>query len=1196
MADDGIDESNPLYDAVQRAKNDPTSTYNNPDAEPSPSDSSSSDSDPDNRTAEENIEIIQNTDYDGVSQDDVESSRSSQGTDSRTDNSDGGSDTSSSSGASSTSSGSGSDATESTGSGAGASVDDLSFDEVSEEELLERSGNERQSNRERQQESSDTDGGSGGGGGGDGGGGGRTAEENTAIAADIDDPADDTLVDRADNPNVPDQTEEAVAGDAVEQLNEDTAGSDPFDRGDVSVTTEERNGETVAVPELTDSGQRLNQSLNEARAADTFSQQLSEQTGDDVTPGDDFTVEVSDGQATAEFTDSYRLESAAAQSERYDADDLELVGGDIQVTDEGRLEAAAQQSDQYDADDLELVGGDVEVTDEGLREAAAQQSDQFQADDLLVDSQGDVFVSTQAQKEQIAAERSGVSPDDVVLQDTRTDSGDIETKVFIDEGNGQRRDTGQTEGDFFSGAVSGFEDATGVDVPGEGSLVDSGAENRESVGDGDGSEAFGGRGDFEQGLRSGAEDFRGGIENVASEVGDLVQIGGAAYAAGSPVTANDPAKAAGSDSTGEELGNVAQGSVEGAGEILNAPQYGVTAIEVGEVGVAAAESAQITKARPNSSAGEFAGELASAGAFAGNQAAQYASENPSQFAGQLAGGLIVGSAGQTALRNRVSNRGSAGRSTGSGTSTGSSGSSSGIFEDLSPNVDVDVGRNVARGRFDVNVNRGFTRPTTGRNTDFDLRERAETALRNTEVSADAAVQAGRQRLSNAADRAARAPREVAEGSARRASETGGDVLNSVRNAEVSADAAVQAGRQTVTNTRNRATLAARRARRDLGLPTVPRGYITDGDSGRSLLPDVDRPRPVDLVDDALESLNDGFDEFRSDALNRVRSAEVSADAAVQAGQQSVTNARNRATLATRRARRDIGFGEAPRGFVTEADDGGGRSFLSDTEGRQADPTSALDAASSVRGRFSSGFEALSELGIRVDVGKPGRTTVDADDMEIGDVGVSYDRDLDGSLDGDGTGDRVQVFEADADATGAGTVAFRRSDTEADARPRVETETNRRQPNRRSGGLLGGLAGLGAAGGSSLGFGVGPELDAGVETVSGAASETDVSAEVSDILGPDIGSDVGTPVMSGTTPVLTPDQDIGPVPETSTRITTETETPQRPENDLPPGSSFRPPRPPFDFGDNRDSDQPSAEPFEIGAETFDTGVVQSLDDL
>ena len=934
---------------------------------------------------------------------------------------------------------------------------------------------------------------------------------------------------------VSEETVEDVETEVLGQLNEATGNEGQgFQPEDVDITTAERDGETVLTAQVDESGQTKLEQEQDRMVEEQLFGRAQSQTEATLDSADVSFSEGQEGQIQAELTDSGRLEEAAAQNAGLSADDL-FVG------EEGQIRTRRQTPD--------VTFGEAN-----------------------------------------AALNAGAS------------------------GDSGRSGSNSPEDDLFSGPVGSAEDLTGFDVPGEGALVSEGQSNTESTGTGR-DEAFGGTSDFEEDVRDAVEQVQGPIEDAAETTGDLFAIGGSAFAAGSPVTEDDPARAAGSDETGSRLGDVAEGTVLGASEVVNAP---VAGIEAGEVALEGVDSAPITGGSAEESQ-DFVDDAAAAGALQAERAARAAQNNPFEFGGQLLGGAIVGSTAQTVARNGIS-RGRTPDLDGerAGRNVAGSDESSGLLADRGPNVEAELGRNAARGNVELNINADLRRRIdeqiqggqqrvsgtiesaadavdqageTARQAPAAAADRATTAARNAEVSADAAVQAGRELAGEAPARV----RQQLDEAASSASDT-------VRNAEVSADAAVQAGRARLSDASDRAELAARRARRDLGMPTVPRGTVTDGGSS-SFLFDEGTGR-ADLSAN-IDRLGEQFDGLASSATDTVRGAEVSADAAVQAGLDRLSDASNRARLGARRARRDLGLSEPPRGFVTDRE---GSSFIGDTSTGRGQPLSLTDAADELTDRV----RGLSDVGLRVDIGRPRSRTVDADDLEIdGEVGLSVDGDaMDGLRRSDSDGDAdVQIFEVDADEAGDGTLALRRADTDTDARPRLDTDTRRRRSGfglaPLAGGIAGGVGGVsteplrgGAIEGteSNLGFGTDAELGfgTGAGTDLGTGPQLDLEAG-SDLgigfeteedlrLGPESGAGNRIDLGSGIDFGNDLDQRGEQPPRLETSIRFDGLAPGRPR-----GSAALP-----DTGSNREDELLSA--LEVDEDSFDSGIAGAREAL
>jgi hypothetical protein len=186
------------------------------------------------------------------------------------------------------------------------------------------------------------------------------------------------------------------------------------------------------------------------------------------------------------------------------------------------------------------------------------------------------------------------------------------------------------------------------------------------------------------------------------------------------------------------------------------------------------------------------------------------------------------------------------------------------------------------------------------------------------------------------------------------------------------------------------------------VPTVPRGFVTEGEFS-----------PL------------------SDTADRVREA------------------RQRGELAARRARRDFEVPTVPRGFVTE---GGGTlgEFVGD------ETTGRVRPADAVTERVANARDYVSDVGIRVDIGKPEQRTVDSSDLDVeGTPGVEFRGDLDTddpAFTPDDSGQRPELYQSDADDVGNGLLQLRRtgSDSRSNAPTRAESDTDSRRADQRSG--------------------------------------------------------------------------------------------------------------------------------------------------
>jgi len=761
---------------------------------------------------------------------------------------------------------------------------------------------------------------------------------------------------------------------------------------------------------------------------------------------------------------------------------------------------------------------------------------------------------------------------------------DVSPSLATGTGNQSRSSENSSEGtqqngDVFSGAVSAAEQTLNVDVPGDGSLVEEGSravsESSEQFGDvelripeGSGDVArtvLAPAGPVGQSLGSVVQANEGRrSEDVAREASDAFQsevVDPAASAAGdfaaseagdtfSEVAGSPGGQAAlaplgpvgtsiaavqqstdAADPTPSQRRALAEGSAQGLGDVADVAGTAVLAKEGAEVAIEGVEQAAQGRGT------EYAGEVAAAGAFLGAQTAQYARNNPEQFTGQLVGGAVAGSSAESAVRSglRAGSRTTPSVDTGQTATSGSSTTSR--LLDRAPNVEVDVGRNVASGRVDVNVRSDITRRIDQEiNRVRNFPERASQRARQAAVDAqnlrqDVGIRARQQATLSAAE---------AES---------GLLRTAVRTRNAAADLTDNVGRSTA-----RGATRAMNARQDAGLNLRQQAALTAAEADSALLGSAVRAR--NAAADAPEGISQSLRQSLVDAQNArqdfglrarqqatltaaeadasivggaVRARNAAADAtdsidrAFRRGGVRAMNARQDAGIA---ARQQLAFSSAQTersllGGAVDAQnlrqDLGGpiirerSTFMADQSGRGVSPVDAaspaLDAADRVRSGLSDLGGTLGDLGVRVDVGRPTSRTVNADDLEVdGEVGVAFDGDFgDTRPRGD---DQVEIFEVDADETGDGTVALRQTDSRELDSPQPEIELSRRNDGA---GLVGGVAGAAAGGlaGADDGLtGLGPSAGFDSELASDTGLGTDLG------VGPTTGVDTG-PVMGST---------------------------------------------------------------------------------
>jgi hypothetical protein len=819
-------------------------------------------------------------------------------------------------------------------------------------------------------------------------------------------------------------------------------------------------------------------------------------------------------------------------------------------------------------------------TDEQAERAVEEKLNQsFTNADVSVDNSGNVGVSEDVQNEAteqaIAESNPGVSEDDITFQNgepvvqqseqenSTNPAQQVEEQTGLDQGEDftLARDDGnvsvnvtergaqelrgrreQQEGDALTGIVTDIEGVTGVDLPGNRSVAGEARQKRANTESGE----LLGDADFSLGL--------GGPEDEVEQFADSLpgRAEGAVRPASEGLFANTESLAPLIASTGrEELAEQYDRSLTTFGEEL-APQAAAglaslpgAVIEGGEAAVAAGE-------RPR----ETAERVPGAAAIAANGIARAAGNNPEKTAAGLVGGTAAATGLLKAGRAVGGTRGAraAGLAVQPGeeiavsalrSSRAARGASLPDVNTPTPSVEADVGPNAASGRLEVNVNADIRRSlddmvgnTRSRgqdvfegaenalNTARNLPDRARTAVRNGNFNADAAVSAGRARAGDAADATRARVGEAVETAAEAPSAAKDRVAQTTQNAAVSAEANAFAASERVGNLVQRAELGVRRARRDRGRPSVPRGFVTDADS--SLLPGI-----TDRVESAtqqarLEARRARRDfEFPSIPRGYVTDSESGSLT------DTVSSAFRQGRMEARRARRDAEFPSFPRGYVTDSESGGIN-------------TPDFD--------INNPLSGLTDTSVRIDIGRPRSRSVDADRLEFeGQAGVEFRGELDeGSSGGNGgsgfeSGEQPELFEVDADDAGNGQLQLRRTDTESrpDATARAESETTRRPDQEQPGTFLDRVrraeaafddVGEAGAGGvtaeqqtqqSGVGVGERAEFEPGISSV-------DVGFEGVGV-GTGIGAGVGLGQESGTETRQEPGTEVGQEPGTETRI-------------------------------------------------------------
>jgi len=328
MPEDGIRESNPLYDAVQRAKADPTSTYNNPDADAADfsTDAGGGGGNSDGSSGGGRDRPLSRERIGGSS---VGATATPGATTTQTDQG-GGQDTSEPSG------------------GDGIRPSNPLYDAVqsAKNDPSSTYNQPRQGDfaTDQARETFEAP--------------AREAVEQEAVealnAAEV----------RSQNPGMFEagmgmQTVAGVgagatgapsAADLAEDMPISGGG---FDEGDVTTTVEYGDGGPAVSAEVTEAGIDEFQQRQRDRTQDRLADRLNNQTEADLDRGEDFTIERSGDQFEAELTDSGRRAQAAAQTDQFTQDDLLIDSqGDIFASRQARREAVADRRVGVSPDDV----------------------------------------------------------------------------------------------------------------------------------------------------------------------------------------------------------------------------------------------------------------------------------------------------------------------------------------------------------------------------------------------------------------------------------------------------------------------------------------------------------------------------------------------------------------------------------------------------------------------------------------------------------------------------------------------------------------------------------------------------------------------------------------------------------------------------------------------------------------------------
>jgi len=492
------------------------------------------------------------------------------------------------------------------------------------------------------------------------------------------------------------------------------------------------------------------QQAERERAAESIESQLSDETGgeidiskSDLTDSNDgfgldrearrrVTAAKLDSQADSEtITSASLVRVDPPQDSEASASDLPEFQLAADVEDQiartrGAEQLQSQLTDRFgeDApdvspDDIETSGGSASLDDETRRAVAREQA----ADNLSqqFDSEiqpGEDFTLSESD--------DGFSVDPV---SGSTLSQELEAQARDEQTSGSQS--------VVSGLVADAEDVTGVDVPGEGSVIEqgidlgaSGAQPFDTLPLDPAESALSDAGDVV------SETVINPTADVAGDVADIARTGARLRLSADPLAAGatpqNPAGAAddidpvrevrgldrqvsdlfrGSEAELEDPSGTesfATNFVSGAGEIANPPRLGRTVLEAGDFAATGVESAV------TGDFDDFASATAQAGAARGATVATEAVENPGQF-GAVAAGSLAGSVGAIRGAQRLGGARTA-RAVSTGIQPGEEAVRAAVRSGTLP---VSVGRavpGVRRGQFDPDDVDGLSTETQ---TDLD---------------------------------------------------------------------------------------------------------------------------------------------------------------------------------------------------------------------------------------------------------------------------------------------------------------------------------------------------------------------------------------------------------------------------------------------------------------------------------------------
>jgi len=373
-----------------------------------------------------------------------------------------------------------------------------------------------------------------------------------------------------------------------------------------------------------------------------IAERLEEQTGADATPGEDFSFfETEQGYGT-NVSARYRTEAARqnlieSNPQAADGDALEEVAAafDQQVEEDVAAEDVTFRRDgdgfQYALDD--------EFRRERATEAVAEQiqGENPNAESILARrgfsglSEGDDY-EVSVNGENVSAELTPQGRETVLRTLVRTENPQADSQLVREEFDGQLQfdDEGNISGtnrinqDSVSELVSGFEDATGINLPGDGNLVNT-RSTGEQFGDIDWSFGLGGEGDEVEAALDDASEF---IAGGARDLGETLFS---------------------EDVSGESLGEAVLDTVgrEQLGDQYDDALRSFGAGTVGGTGALVASAPQLLTEVPEFAGyaalnpGKTAEKLPGAITERGVMLAESGLENPARFSGTLVGSTAL---------------------------------------------------------------------------------------------------------------------------------------------------------------------------------------------------------------------------------------------------------------------------------------------------------------------------------------------------------------------------------------------------------------------------------------------------------------------------------------------------------------------------------------------------------------------------